>query len=372
MPRLLNLCPTPEALGGVAKIAAYCGGLLTERGWSVRTVFPAGLDESILDRWSKECSTKIETDPVLVPDDRSYSTRGMVQLARMVHQSKPDVTLVHFGTQSIAPRLVLSVRFGSSKCIAYCHAAYPWSGWGELAPRAMRNTERASRLCRAVVACSDPVAEQSLAAGVEPKRLSVIPTGVFVPDGLSDRTVARHALGLPPDAFIVASVLRFVPEKAPHVLLEAAAQLPQDSILVVQGQGPLKPEIEALARSTLPGRAYFYDKSSDVTVLYTACDVFALTSLNEGFPLVLQEAAAHGRPAVATDVGGVTQLVLEGETGFVVPPGDPRAVSEALRKLYDSDDLRTRMGRAARDRAEQTFSAARTVERLDAVLRSVL
>jgi glycosyltransferase involved in cell wall biosynthesis len=371
-PRLLNLCPTDNAVGGVARIAVYTGALLTERGWEVSTVFPAGSDEHILDRWSKEYQTNIETDARLLPESRRYGMRELRGLRALARSRRTDTAIVHLGTQSIPPRLVVGLRAsGVPRCIAYCHAAYPWPGWGHRREGAMRNTRLASRLCRAVIACSEAVAAELYDAGVDRSKVVVINTGVRLQTRFSERSDARRWLELPADAFVIASVLRFSPEKAPDVLVRAVASVGGQPLLVMQGDGDLKPQTQELAREMLGDRALFYDKRSDVSALYAACDVFTLASLHEGFPLVLQEAAAHGRPAVATDVGGVRQLVANGVTGLVVPPGDPRPVGEAIEALRIDQAMREQMGSAARLRAEERFSEETTVNRVDALLRSL-
>jgi glycosyltransferase involved in cell wall biosynthesis len=373
VPRLLNLCPTPGTVGGVARIAAYTGALLERRGWTVRTLFSGGSDRYILDEWSAEYDTPLDIDDRFFSEVQRYSARDLRALRTLFREWPADAAIIHFGNQSIAPRLVAGVRAaGISRCVAYCHAAYPWKEWGDRGPRVARSTRLASRLCVAVIASSDAVAKEVLAGGVRPGKVSVINTGVRLATRFSDRATAREHLGLPSDAFVVGAVLRFVPEKAPHVLVAAVAALSGEPLLVVQGEGELKPDIEALAEARLGGRATFFDKYSDVSALYTASDVVALTSLNEGFPLVLQEAAAHSRPTVATDVGGVSQLVIDGQTGFVVPPGSPDPVTNALEKLRADADLRARMGEAARVRAESQFSDEITAHRVDELLRRCL
>jgi glycosyltransferase involved in cell wall biosynthesis len=100
----------------------------------------------------------------------------------------------------------------------------------------------------------------------------------------------------------------------------------------------------------------------DVDALYAAIDVFVLASHREGFPRAAMEAAAMGLPIVATDIRGCRQVVDDGVTGLLVPVRDAPALATALRRLVDDGDMRTRMGKAARQRAEAHFDERRVVD----------
>ena len=131
-------------------------------------------------------------------------------------------------------------------------------------------------------------------------------------------------------------------------LVEAARGLP----LVVAGDGPL--------RERVPGALGFvsHDRLLD---LYERAAVVACPSYREGFGVVCAEAMAHGRPVVASAVGGLRNLVVDGETGLLVRPGDVAALRAALERLLADDELRSRMGAAARERAREFLSRDRAV-----------
>jgi len=164
------------------------------------------------------------------------------------------------------------------------------------------------------------------------------------------RTEACRRLGLDPTRPVVGSVTRFSEQKAPLDLIDAVAQLlrrrPEVQVLLV-GDGPLLEATKARAAGlgiadalTMPGARW------DIPEVLAAIDVFALTSLWEGFPICYLEASAMGLPVVGTEAGGAAEAVLDGRTGFIVPPRQPERVAERLAHLLADEELRRRMGRA--------------------------
>lgn len=187
-----------------------------------------------------------------------------------------------------------------------------------------------------------------------------------------------NGLPLPPAAVTRGPVRRLlfvgllVRRKGVHVLLEAmaAAGLPPDVRLRVAGDGPERVELEAQAhRSGLADRVEFLGFRSDVPQLLAEADAFVLPSAMEQQPLVLIEAMGAGKPVVATDVGGVREMVRD--AGLVVPPGDPAALAGALRELTTGGDAETWAVRAAAD-ARERFSVERARDRHIALYEELL
>jgi glycosyltransferase involved in cell wall biosynthesis len=157
---------------------------------------------------------------------------------------------------------------------------------------------------------------------------------------------------------------RLSEQKAPLDLLEGFALFARerpDAILVLVGDGPLRGAVESRAAELgLADRVRLAGLRRDVPRLLRAFDVFALASRWEGLPRVFPQAMAAGLPIVATRVDGAIEAISEGETGFLVEPGDFPALARALGALLDDPGLRRRMGEAARFRVEE-FSAERMV-----------
>ena len=182
------------------------------------------------------------------------------------------------------------------------------------------------RRARLTICASNALAGEARALGAHDVR--VIPSGVEVPDEVGEATEPAHVL----------FAGRLSPEKGILELVEAARGLP----LVVAGDGPL--------RRRVPG-ALGLVPHDELLRLYDRAGVVACPSHREGFGVVCAEAMAHGRPVVASAVGGLLDLVVDGETGLLVPPGDVPALRAALERLLRDPELRRRMGAAARERA---------------------
>ncbi len=196
---------------------------------------------------------------------------------------------------------------------------------------------RVLRGARLVIAVSNDLAERARALGAVNVR--VIPNGVEMP--------AHVGAEAEPAEVLYAG--RLSPEKGVLELLDAA----QGLNLVVAGDGPLRDRVP-FARG--------FVQHDELQQLYARAAVVACPSRREGFGVTCLEAMAHGRPVVATRVGGLLDLVVDGETGIVVPPRDPAALRSALDRLLADPDLRRRLGMAGRDRARTHFSWERVTD----------
>ncbi len=222
-----------------------------------------------------------------------------------------------------------------------------------------------------------PAAESARLVGHRIPSL-VIPPGVdarrFVPSSDAARSELRKRLGWQPDRPVVVGVSRLVTRKGFDVLIDAVAGLDDEVGLVIAGAGRDRARLEARIRSRgIEHRARLLGRVSEAELpsVYAAGDVFAMPCRDrwrgleqEGFGIVFLEAAAAGLASVAGRSGGTAEAVVEGETGFVVEPRDPGAVRDAIAALLADPALRMRMGAAARERAETTYSYDSLAERL--------
>jgi len=173
----------------------------------------------------------------------------------------------------------------------------------------------------------------------------------------------------------VGIVGRLVPIKNHALFLAAARRVLErraDVTFVVAGDGELRPKLEDEARPTLGDRARFTGWVASLPALYAALDVVVLTSLNEGTPVALMEAAAAGLPVVATDVGGVADVVVEGETGFLVPSGDADILALRIESLIAEPSLGRRMGEQGRRRVPTAFSPDAMADGIADLYREIL
>jgi glycosyltransferase involved in cell wall biosynthesis len=166
---------------------------------------------------------------------------------------------------------------------------------------------------------------------------------------LPSRDELRSELHL--DGFTLAFAGRLGPQKALEIALEAVASV-ADVTLVLAGDGPERAALEARAIELgLEGRARFLGSVSreQVLRLFRAADASVLSSAWENFPHTVVEALAVGCPVIATAVGGVPEVVRDGENGLLVPPGDASALAGAIRRFFDDGELRRRLVEAAAD-----------------------
>ncbi|UFS98889.1 glycosyltransferase [Nocardia huaxiensis] len=214
--------------------------------------------------------------------------------------------------------------------------------------------------------------------GYPESKITIIYNGVDAsPFETSDNRGAAADLGITPEDLVVGIVATLRPEKDHATLLRAARQvvdaLPAAKFLLV-GDGETRGAIEALVRELdLGDRVVLAGIRSDIPALLRAMDVVTLSSQTvECFPIALLEAMAAGRPAVCTAVGGIPEMLVEGETGYLVPPRDPSQLAQRLIELLSDAPTRQRMGKAARVRVETHFSLAASTAAAEQALEEVV
>jgi glycosyltransferase involved in cell wall biosynthesis len=189
------------------------------------------------------------------------------------------------------------------------------------------------------------------------------------------RNGVREEFHIPRDAPVVGTVANFKSHKRLDQLLRAVAivrrEVP-DVRLVLVGQGPLEGELRRLARSlSLDESVVFTGFREDAPRVCSAFDVFALASEHEGLSIALIEALALGKPAVVTDVGGLSEVIQDGQQGYLVPAGRASALAHRIVQLLQDADLRSRMGAEGRARA-LTFDIRSSVRRMEQVYQELL
>ena len=185
--------------------------------------------------------------------------------------------------------------------------------------------------------------------------------GVVIPLGIDLRRFSVEPRAH--DGLVVGNVARLVEQKGQRVLVEAAPAILErfpDARFVIVGEGELRGELEAAAAG-LPFD--FTGERDDVPELLSGFDVFAFPSRFEGLCLAVIEAQAAGVPVAATPVGGIRETVVDGETGLIVPVGDPAALAAAVCRLLEDRALAARLAAEAKRRVLERFSVEKMVER---------
>jgi glycosyltransferase involved in cell wall biosynthesis len=227
-----------------------------------------------------------------------------------------------------------------------------------------------------VVAISSAAADALAAGGIPRQRITVVPSGVDLarlPEPALPATIA--SFGIPAGAPLVVQVSALTAEKDPvnfvHAVAAAQRLVPAMHALLV-GDGPLRPRVEgAMTQLGLWGVLHLAGRRDDADRLVAAADVVTLSSRQEGLGSVLLDALAHGRPVVATRVGGIPDVVEDEVCGLLVPERDGRRLGDAIARVLSDGALARRLGEAGRLRVRD-FSVELMAERTSAVYERVL
>jgi glycosyltransferase involved in cell wall biosynthesis len=295
--------------------------------------------------------------------------RAFRALIRQMHSRRPHVVHTHMAKAGALGRL--AARRTTVPVVVHTFHGHVLSGYfGPSGSRLLVSVERKlADKTDALIAVSGAVRDDLLALGIgRPSQWSVIPLGLNLENLTTQRPsrhTARMALGLPPEGPIIGIVARLVHIKDHDTFLRSAmtvARAYPSSIFVIAGDGEMRRQLEARAKSMLGDRVRFLGWVSDLPTLYGACDVIVLTSRNEGTPVALIEAGAAACPVIATRVGGVPDVVRDGVTGFLVPTNDPGAVAQGVLDVVGHPDRASKMGDMARSWVTKQFSAKRLID----------
>ncbi len=289
-------------------------------------------------------------------------------LWRHIRQQRVDVVSSHSGIDSWCA--ALAARMAGVALVRTRHIDLPmhasWLNFVHFLP------DR-------IVTCGEAMRTHLLADNpLPPERLVSIPTGIDFDrlQAQTPRASLRLQLGLGNDdrAILMVAILRGV--KRHMLALEALARLrlshPQARLLLA-GEGPMRAELEEHARALqLSGQVTFLGHREDVADLLAASDVLLLSSRSEGIPQSVVQAMGSGLPVVATRVGGLPELIDDGQNGLLVPAEDATAMAAALQRLLDAPDLAQRLAAAARDKVRERYSYAAMLDATEKMLQDIL
>lgn len=291
-----------------------------------------------------------------------------LHLRRIIRQLQPDIVHTHTAKAGLLGRTA-AIREGVPGIVHTFHGHLLHGYFSPSTSRELARLERqlARRTSRLLVV-GGRVRDELLDAGIgTPERYTLLEPGVPVPTA-PDGDQARRQLGLDPSAPVVAFVGRLEDVKRPDRYLAVAQRVAAarpDTVFLVAGGGTAAQE--AALRSRV-GRAEvrFLGWVADVAAVYAAADVVTLTSDNEGMPVTLIEAGMSGTACVATNVGSVTEVVKDGQTGRVVPTATG-PLADAVLELLGAPYLRAGMGAAAMEHTQARFSVDRMVSTVSGV-----
>jgi len=234
------------------------------------------------------------------------------------------------------------------------------------------------RLHDRVIAISEGIARVLHAEGLPSAKLRLVRSAVVAERFARPcrRALIRARLGLPEDALLIGVVAQLIARKGHGLLLRALPALLAEQPrlqLVFFGQGPLAGRlVRQIAAAGLSGRVHLVGFRDDLAELLPCLTLLVHPALMEGLGVSLLQAAAAGVPIIASRVGGIPEVVADGVTGLLVPPGDVAALEQAMRGLLAAPGLRQQLGRAAADRVRREFSIEGMVEGNLAVYHELL
>lgn len=366
MNHIALLVPTLNRIGGAERQVVALAKGLKARGWRITLILLSGTADEFGEplRAAGIAFLSLEMRKGLA------DPRGWFRLNAWIRRERPDLLHAHLPhatwlarwSRLAAPvRVVLDTIHTAGTGTHGRRLGYRWSNW----------------LTNKTTAVSHGAAQTWLETRmVTDERLEIVPNGIdtetWKPDPAA-RTTLRAELGLN-DEFLWLAAGRLEQVKNFSLLLRVISALPPHARLVIAGSGSQAEALWSQARALgIEGRIRFLGYQSDLLRWMQAADGFALSSLWEGLPMSLLEAGACGLPCVSTAVAGATEIVLDQQTGFLVPPADEETLRQAMLRLMEmSPASRQAMGQAARQSIAERYSIGSVLNRWESLYTTLL
>ncbi len=296
------------------------------------------------------------------------------KMIRLLKFARPDIVHTHGYFASVIGRLAAR-KAGIPVILAHVHSTY----W-EYKKRHLMIERKLSRFTHKIICCSKAV--ENFVKNTEKitdNKTIVIYNGVdeerFCP--LKSPTSIRAEFGMSEEAAVVGTVSSLTPHKGHEYLIQAASlvlnTLPSAKFIIV-GDGPLRKRLEDQAKNLdIHPAVIFTGTRKDIPEILSLMDVFVLPShTREGLGIAIIEAMAAERPVVATEIGGIPEVVNDGETGLLVPPGDAEALSKAIIELLRNPKKTKEMGVKGRTRVKEKFTTKKMLSEIEHVYMSLI
>ena len=365
--------------GGSADLVLKLAAAQRERGREVAVISGRTVDPvADCQEYHRQTGIKIEFIDCLQREINPWlDLQALWRLFRLLRQRRPEIVHLHTAKAGFVGRL--AARAAGLKGVVYTTHGHIFHGYfNRLKTAIFIRMEQLAAACGGLITTLSEMEKQDFVCRRIAPAAQIIP----VPNGLdlapfsaAQRGNVRREIGLDDETPVVAWVGRFEPVKGPEIFLQVCRQLHRQygSRLkaLMAGDGALNEKIhqerELLGLNDfllLPGFR------QDIVFLFTDLDLLVVTSINEGFGMVILEAMAAGKPVVAHDVGGIAELVVDGETGFLVPAGDVDAICSRLDQLLNDRELYEAMSQAARRQAT-AYSLSAMADRFEAIYQQV-
>jgi glycosyltransferase involved in cell wall biosynthesis len=371
-------------VGGPAYYVSILSGRLDPRRYRTLLVYGrTGAGEESFAALAPEDVCAVQQLSDLGPEINPVAdAKALAALVRLIRTFRPDLVHTHTAKAGMLGRLAAVIAGRGRPAIVHTYHGHVLEGYfGHAQNLLYRRLERGlARISDRLIGVSQATVDDLVRLRVAPReQFRVVPIGLdldrFVSLGDEHGAAFRTRIGASPNDVLLTYVGRLVPIKRVDLIIRALAEISRADVparLAVVGDGQSRPELEALAgRCGVRDRVAFLGYILDITPVLAACDIAVLSSDSEGTPVSLIEAAAAGRPAVATGVGGVPEVVTSG-TGLLVRPGDHLAFAAAVARFAGDAELRSRMGARGQRHVLERFSAPRFIADLEALYEELL
>jgi glycosyltransferase involved in cell wall biosynthesis len=337
---------------------------------------------SMADLAAQEGAETIYLPSLRQPVSPFHDPRALAQLRAIVRRFRPDLVHTHTAKAGFLGRSAALLGLRPRPVLVHTFHGHVLEGYfGPAKTKVYRNLERMlARRTDRLIGVSRQTVDDLVRLGVAPReKFRVIPLGLdlsgFADIAAADGAELRKQMNVPEDRMLLAFVGRIVPIKRVDLLLRAFARAHRagvDAHLAIVGDGETRGGFEVLAEELGVSPAVtFLGYRRDLIRIAAAADAAILSSDNEGTPVWLIEAAAAGRPAIATAVGGTAEVVTP-ESGIMVPPDDESALAEAIGELASDPERRRAMGARARTHVLSRYTVERLIDDIDALYRELL
>ncbi len=305
----------------------------------------------------------------------------LMKVIKVIRRERPDIVHTHTAKAGAVGRSAAAIC--RVPVIVHTYHGHVFSGYfSPLMSNVFRMIDKflARRSTRIITISKLQKEELSGLLGLKEGRVEVIPLGFGVEKFATCRECRagefRKLIGVPDEAKIVSIIGRITGIKNHTLFLEAAkliAEKNDDAVFVIVGDGEDREKCERMAKEfAIEKRVIFTGWQEDIEKVYADTAVTVLTSINEGTPMCVIESLAAGVPVVATKVGGVADIFDDGEGGFIVEPGDAKAVAEAVLKLLYDETLCRKIGTAGQNRMIETYKEERMLNDMESLYEKLL
>ncbi len=306
--------------------------------------------------------------------------KAFFDIWRIIKKNKPLIVHTHTSKAGLLSRL--AAKLARIPIIIHTPHGHVFFGYfGPFKTKIFIILEKlASRITDKIVTLTNREKEDHVVFRIASEdKFAVISSGIelnkFKKFPLNENRNFKRELGIPENSLIIGTVGRLEPVKGPEVLIETAKYIVSkypETIFIFAGDGYLKQSLEKKASDLgLKKNMSFLGWRNDIAKIISVYDVFVLPSLNEGMGRVLVEAMALAKPIVASNIGGIPDLVTHGKNGFLVPPKNPKELAKYIQILLEDEEKREKMGLAGKEMA-LNFSARNMVEKIAKLYEELL